>query len=164
MMAALFRTLFKRQTNDTRVQLLRYVIVGGLAFLVDFATLYMLHYVWGLHYLPAAAIAFVLGVTTNYIISVLWVFGYRAVKNPILELLIFASLGIIGLGITELTLYLVAGLLGFDVMLSKVIATTITFAWNFVSRKFLLFSHPPDQSESPRSLRALARTVSCGLC
>jgi putative flippase GtrA len=150
----LIRTLFKGQTNNTGVQLLRYLIVGGLAFVVDFTTLYLLHRVGGFHYLLAAALAFVLGVATNYAISILWVFGHRAVSNPLVELAVFVSLGVIGLGITELTLYLLTGLLGADVMLSKALATVITFAWNFVSRKFLLFPAPPARYEAAATGRA----------
>jgi putative flippase GtrA len=147
-MSAPFRALFKGETNDTLVQLFRYLLVGGLAFVIDFAALYLLHRFAGLHYLLSAALAFGLGLATNYSISILWVFDQRSVKNPLVEFAIFGALGVMGLGITELTLYLLTGLLGFDVMLSKALATAITFAWNFASRKILLFSFPPRRPQT----------------
>jgi putative flippase GtrA len=58
---------------------------------------------------------------------------------------LFGALGVVGLGLTELLLYLLSGLLGAPVLLSKVVATAATFLWNFTSRKLLLFSPRPGQ-------------------
>jgi putative flippase GtrA len=133
-------------TNNTLIQLFRYTLVGGLAFVVDFGALYVLYRWLGVHYLIAAALAFLLGLATNYTISILWVFDQRTVKDPRMEFLFFGLLGAIGLGLTEATLYLLSGLCGAPVMLSKVVATGLTFFWNFVSRKLLLFSARPESA------------------
>ena len=49
------------KTNDGLLQFLRYALVGGVAFVVDFVSLHLLTENLGLHYLQSAALAFVLG-------------------------------------------------------------------------------------------------------
>jgi putative flippase GtrA len=127
-MMSILGRLVKGESGSTLVQLFRYGIVGGLAFAVDFAALALLVRLTGFHYLTSAARAFVLGLVTNYTISVLWVFDKRTVKSPLVEFAIFALLGVLGLGLTEVVLYALTGLLGVHVLLSKAVATAATFA------------------------------------
>jgi len=47
-------------------QFAQYVLVGGLAFVVDFTALFVLTDYFGLHYLVSASLAFLLGLITNY--------------------------------------------------------------------------------------------------
>lgn len=139
-MIALLTVLFKGETSNSFIQLLRYTLIGGLAFLLDTGLLFALHRLVGLHYLLAAAIAFTSGTAATYACSICWVFDQRSVKNRYAEFLIYAFLGIVGLGITLGTLYLLTGVLGSHLLLSKIVAAGITFGWNFLSRKTLLFS------------------------
>ncbi|MDP3066192.1 MAG: GtrA family protein, partial [Methanobacteriaceae archaeon] len=73
--------LLKDGTDNTSIQLFRYVFVGGVAFLVDFGSLYLLTEFFGIYYLTSAAIAFLLGLITNYILSISWVFNKRTLNN-----------------------------------------------------------------------------------
>lgn len=143
-MLGYLRSILTGETNSSFAQFCRYVMGGGLAFVVDFTSLYLLHRFAGLHYLVAASLAFLLGLATIYTGSIVWIFDQRSVKNQVAEFTIFASLGLIGLGITVLTLYLLTGLLGVHLLFAKVNATAITFIWNFLSRKMLLFTRWSD--------------------
>jgi putative flippase GtrA len=129
-----------KKTDSTYHQLLRYALVGGFAFIVDFSALYFFTAFLGLHYLQSAALAFLLGLTTNYLFSVIWVFSQRTMQSKTLEFLVFALLGVFGLGLNHLLMYLFTGLVGFHYLFSKGISTGIVFVWNFVTRKLLLFS------------------------
>jgi putative flippase GtrA len=122
------------------LQLFRYTLVGGLAFLVDYGSLFLLKELAGMHYLWAAAIAFSLGVVTNYCISIRWVFDKRTMQSQQVEFLIFALLGVMGLGINELVMYALTSGAGLHYLGSKLVSTGVTYTWNFVSRKTLLFS------------------------
>ena len=51
-------------------QIFRFVIIGGIAFLIDYAVLYCCKDILGIHYLISAAIAFTVSVIFNYIASV----------------------------------------------------------------------------------------------
>lgn len=143
------------KAETTRQQLLRYTVVGGLAFVVDFGSLFLLTEYAGLHYLLAAALAFMLGLTTNYLLSITWVFNERSLRSPAAEFLVFALLGVVGLGLNELLLFTLTGLFGLHYLGSKVIATGVTFAWNFLSRKFTLFTRPTPTAQPAESGDAL---------
>jgi putative flippase GtrA len=139
--------VFKGKTDSFWIQLLRYTFVGGLAFLVDFGALYVFTVYAQIHYMLSAALAFGLGLATNYCISILWVFNTRTIRNRGVELAIFAGLGVLGLGINELVMYVATESLGLFFMVSKVVATGFTYAWNFLSRKVILFSMPAEDRE-----------------
>ena len=125
--------------NKLITQFLRYSVVGGLAFIVDYGTLVMLTEVFGLHHLLSAAISFVLGLVCNYLLSTAWVFGESKLENKYAEFISFAVIGIIGLGFNELIIYLGTDICHLHYMLSKIISTVIVFFWNFTARRFLLF-------------------------
>ena len=122
------------------VQLARYLLVGGIAFLADFATLFVLTDWFHVHYLHSAVIAFLAGMGLNYLLSIAWVFKVRVVKNAKLEFLLFALIGIIGLGLNEIILWLLTQGLDLFYLHSKVVATVVILGWNFSARKVLLFS------------------------
>jgi putative flippase GtrA len=137
--------------------LFRYALVGGAAFAADIATLVGLTELAGWHYLTAAAVGFGVGVATNYALSVLWVFNERMVRNRLAEFVVFLGLGVFGLGVNELTLYLLTGLASVHYAASKVVATGLTFVWNFASRKLLLFTRPvPTPDPVPADPRGLS--------
>lgn len=75
--------------------------------MVDFGSLYLLTEFAGLNYLISAAIGFLFGVLTNYCLSRLWVFDRRTLENSILEFVIFSVIGIVGLGLNEVTIWFV---------------------------------------------------------
>jgi putative flippase GtrA len=132
--------LFSDRTDSVLILLFRYAIVGGLAFAADLGSLIALTELAGWHYLASTAAGSVVGLVVNYSLSVLWVFNERTVGNRSAEFLVFTVLGVIGLGVNELVLFLLTGLAGVHYVASKVVATGLTFAWNFVSRKVLLFT------------------------
>ena len=134
------QSVFKGKTNSTFLQLFRYTFVGGFAFLVDFGTLFILTEYFIIHYLVSAAIAFIFGLTINYLLSVKWVFNSRVMENRLLEFLLFALIGLVGLGLNELFLWILTDILLIYYLLSKIITTFIVYFWNFFARKLLLFN------------------------
>ena len=61
------------KTDSTVLQLFRYSFVGGFAFVVDFALLYVLTDHFRVYYLTSAALSFTAGLIVNYVLSKLWV-------------------------------------------------------------------------------------------
>ena len=131
--------LLKSPTDNVAIQLFRYGFVGGVAFLVDYGTMILLTEVFGLHYLHSATLSFILGLATNYALSIIWVFNQHDKSHPWAEFLIFAGIGVIGLGLNNLILFLCTDKMGIHYMISKIIATVIGFFWNFFARKTILF-------------------------
>lgn len=132
--------LTRIKTNDTIAQLFRYTLVGGLAFVFDFGSLFILTEYLKIYYLISAAIAFLLGLTTNYILSIIWVFEKRTLANKWIEFFVFSSIGIVGLGLNEFIMWFFTDILYWYYLLSKIISTVFVFLWNFFIRKFVLFN------------------------
>ncbi|MCK4654143.1 MAG: GtrA family protein [Candidatus Cloacimonetes bacterium] len=136
----MFEKLLKDKTDNTLIQLFRYTFVGGIAFIFDFSTLYLLTEFFQVYYLISAAIAFLLGLTINYVLSIFWVFKTRVIKSKWLEFGIFALIGIIGLGLNELIIWTFTEYVGFHYMASKIVSTLIIYLWNFFTRKYILYN------------------------
>jgi len=124
-------------TSNIVLQLLRYVVVGGLAFVVDFGLLWVLTEYAGLHYLVSATISFIAGLVVNYLLSVVWVFGSSKLQSKWAEFAIYAVIGIIGLGLNNLFLWLLTDYVGLDYRLSKIITAALVMLWNFFARRLL---------------------------
>ena len=140
MIKQFLHTVFVAPTNNWILQLFRYGFVGGVAFAVDYGTLFGLTHYAGVPYLWSAAIAFILGLVTNYLISISWVFQHSGKMNVWQEFTFFAIIGVIGLGLNELIMYVGTDMMHLHYMISKLISTAIVFFWNFFARKFILFN------------------------
>jgi putative flippase GtrA len=135
----LVRRLLRDKSDSLIVQLFRYTFVGGIAFLVDIGSLAALTELIGVHYLVSAALAFVAGLTTNYVLCLIWVFPRRNLKSRFAEFMIFAVIGVVGLGLNELIMWVLTDLAGLHYLGSKLASTVIVYLWNFAARKVVLF-------------------------
>ena len=131
------KNLFAGSTSNVFVQLLRYVVVGGIAFVVDFGLLWLLTERCGLHYLLSATISFVAGLVVNYLMSLAWVFGQSKMQSRWGEFLIYAAIGVIGLGLNNLLLWLFTDKIGLYYLLSKIVTAALVMLWNFFARRLL---------------------------
>lgn len=131
--------LIKNQTDRTHIQFFRYIFVGGAAFIVDFSSLFIFTDIFGVYYLISAALAFILGLIANYALSINWVFNKRTLDNKLSEFTIFAFIGIIGIFLNVVIIYLFTEYAGFFYLFSKIIAAALILFWNFSARKITLF-------------------------
>lgn len=120
-------------------QILKFGVVGGIAFVIDYGILFLLAKVIGLNELLSAAISFIISLTFNYFLSTKWVF--EAKKQTPKEVIIFVLLSVVGLGINEVLIYLGTKKLGIDVMIVKLFATAIVMVYNFITRKLIIEKH-----------------------
>lgn len=128
------------KSDKTSVQLLKYGFVGGMAYCVDFGSLFFLTEFIKIHYLISAAIAFILGLVTNYALSIFWVFPKRTLANKRTEFLLFSIIGLIGLGLNEVIIWFFTEFIHYHYLISKIFSAVIVFFWNFIARKKILFS------------------------
>ncbi len=134
------RSFFFDKSDKTSIQLFKYFFVGGIAYTVDFGSLFILTDLVKIHYLISAAIAFTLGLITNYSLSIIWVFSKRTVANKRLEFILFSIIGLVGLGLNEVIIWFFTEWVHFHYLISKVFSTVVVFFWNFFARKKILFS------------------------
>lgn len=131
--------LLKNQTDRTHIQFFRYIFVGGAAFIVDFGSLFVLTHYFGVYYLVSATISFVLGLIANYALSINWVFNKRTLGSVWSEFIVFAVIGLIGLGLNDLFIWFFTEYINLYYLVSKIIAAALILFWNFFARKFTLF-------------------------
>lgn len=136
-MKELLYKLFIKETKDTKLQFFRYIFVGGFAAVVNIGLLFILTNFLHIHYLVSNAIGFIGGLATNYILSKKLIFKVEKSFNKIAEFVIYAIIGVVGLGLDTLFMHLFTETIGLYYMLSKIISTALVFIWNFTGRKLL---------------------------
>lgn len=132
-------------------QILKFGVVGGISFVVDFTVYGVLCNVIGVHYLIAGMCGFTISVVVNYLLSMRFVFESRDDMSKSREFIIFVILSLIGLGLNSLILFICVdliyagwawlnGLLSIKLMnlAAKIMATGIVMVYNFVTRKIFL--------------------------
>ena len=161
--------LFGQTKRELFWEIFRFLLVGGTATVVDYAVFYLFRQwilpptlitgaVWDIISLViATALGFCAGLVVNWILSVKFVF--RAVKNKEevqtkKSFAIFSVIGIIGLVITELGMFLLVhhiiptitlfGMteflrLAWNEWFAKVIMTCIVLVFNYIGRKIFVF-------------------------
>ncbi|MCF7815161.1 MAG: GtrA family protein [Candidatus Cloacimonetes bacterium] len=128
---------FWKRNDNIKIQFFRYVIVGGLAFIIDYISLYLLTEFLNIYYLLSAAISFIMGLIVNYIISIKWVFQTSEQKSRI-QFFVYGLIGVIGLGLNELIIWLLTDKADLFYMHSKLVAAVIVLLWNFLARRKLM--------------------------
>ncbi len=130
------KELLKKHEKLVR-QILKFGVVGGGAFLIDYSVLYLLTEFVGIHYLISSVISFIVSLIFNYILSIYWVFDVTK-KQTSREVFVFVILSVIGLLINQVVMYAGSDLLHIYYMLTKLVATFIVMVWNFVTRKIFI--------------------------
>ena len=119
----------------------KYMVAGGVGFLLDYMVLAVCFECFGWHYLLSSALGFVSGVVFVYICSNKWVFTRRSMADKVVaEFTTFLLIGLIGLGLTLLFMWLFVDVAGIYPLISKLVTTAIVLLWNFGARKIILYS------------------------
>jgi putative flippase GtrA len=126
--------------RNTGQELIRAGMVSVLALSVDLGLLLLLANVFHQHYLLAASTGFVAGLAINYILSTKWVFRSRRGVPSHIEFMIFSAVGFVGLGLTDLLMFVFVSWLHIPLAISKICTAGVVFCWNFTARKLLLFT------------------------
>ena len=134
----LFHIKVNSKTEKLLIQIFKFGIVGGIAFIIDYLSLIICKEVFHLNTLSSAAIAFTISVIYNYIASVKWVFDVNKEKNEKTNFIIFIVLSIVGLIITEIIMWLGSDVMGISYLIVKIVATAIVMIFNFITRKMFL--------------------------
>ena len=119
-------------------KIIRFIVVGGIATLIDFVFLYIFKEFLNFNVILANTLSFIISVTYNYIASITWVFDVNKNKNKNIQFIIFIIFSVVGLIINNVILYILTDKLNIYYLISKVIATLIVMVFNFVTRKKFL--------------------------
>ncbi len=133
---------------DMISEFIRYLFVGGSAFVVDTGVLiltkrFLLSDLGKPGILIATALGFISGLIYNYILSIIFVFkeAESKVKGKQLQsFTIFALIGVIGLGLTLAGMYWGITIFGDKYyVFVKVFVSSAVLIWNYLARKIFIF-------------------------
>lgn len=141
-MATRSRGALVRSVRDTGlpVEFIGYGLVSALALAVDWALLVICTEFAGLHYSVSATIGFFAGLAIAYGLSVAFVFRERAVADRRFEFIVFALVGVCGLGLTQILMRTIVETTGIGYAAAKAPTAGMVFLFNFAARRALLFS------------------------
>lgn len=126
------------ENHNLITQIIRFVGVGGICFVIDFACLHIFAEYVHFSVLLSAALAFCISVVVNYYMSVKFVFSVSEELNQRNAFAVFILMSIIGLLLTELIMYLGTDIMMIGYHIVKIAATAIVMVFNFVTRKIFL--------------------------
>ena len=136
----------RKRTDNTQtrigeripVQAIKYGVAAFGGFAADYAMLLVLKEWVGLHYLVAVPLAFLAGIAVYYLIGIWFVFR-RGNLSITRELLLFVTISLLALAITEGSMYLFTDLLRVDYRISRLVSGVVTYLFNFFSRRFVIY-------------------------
>ncbi len=118
-------------------QLVLYLVVGGIATVVEWVAFYIFDAVIHINYAIATIVAFAISTFVNWIAGRLLIFK---VKGHVLsELGKIYLTSIAGLIMNLIIMWVAIEFIGISNFVSKMIATCIVFAWNFIIRKLFIY-------------------------
>lgn len=127
--------LKSRQFKD----LMGYVLVGGLATIVEWAIFWILNTPLKAHYILATAVAFIFSTFANWGFGRLFVFKKPKEQSLLKEIASVYLASMAGFVFNIIIMFFLVNLLKLNEMLSKIIATGVVFIYNFLIRKLLIY-------------------------
>lgn len=113
--------------------------MGGISALVDISLFAIFAKVLNYNYLAVGTLTFIIATRINYFLSIKFVFksGIKYKRNKEITLVFLVSL--IGISINMGVLYFLIEFLYFEMILSKFIASSSVFFWNYLMRRKFIF-------------------------
>lgn len=115
-----------------------YLIVGGIATIVEWIIFYILNSLFYLHYIPSTIFAYIISTFSNWAAGRLLVFK-RSEKGFVAEIFSIYAASIIGLLLNLVIMWMMIDFVNTNTMIAKVVATILVFLWNYIVRKTIIY-------------------------
>lgn len=123
----------------TDPKLYQYIVVGGIAAIVDISLFLLLRQYLFLHYLILATFSFIVATLVNYALCNYVVFKQQHARSTQARFALTYLVSGVGLTIHHTCLFFAFEFLSFPIVVSKIFAMGAAFGWNFLSRKHFVF-------------------------
>lgn len=110
-----------------------YVVIGSIAFFIDASiTLGLASF---LHYIVANTLGFIVANLANFLLAHKWVFHGQLVRAELVKTYLpVLAISVIGLGLSNLNMYLLIEHVSMHILPAKVVTTFVVLVWNFFGR------------------------------
>ena len=120
-----------------RHSFVRYAVIGGSTFALDFGLLALLHDIAGLHVIFAATVSYWISIAFNFVANRAWTFGST---NQQLTQHLTAYLLLLGINyLFTIAVVGVATHFGVHYAIAKIVAVAIQIGWTYVIYKKFIF-------------------------
>ncbi len=156
--------------HKTFGEILRFLIVGVIATLVDMFVMGVVMYFMEPDIYPSflnvfvntpnpstlativgTAVGFAVGVIVNYILSIIFVFNEKGNSKTATGFLTFLVLSVIGLVINMGGMYLGYDVIGWNQWLVKIIMVVLVLIYNYISKRLILFRNKKIINENAKN-------------
>jgi len=120
------------------LKFVKFGIVGFSGVIVDFSITFICKEYLRIQKYISNAIGFTIAATTNYMLNRIWTFQSHN-PNIMIEFTRFFIIALIGLGINSAIVWAMAGKLKVNFYISKLVATLVVTAWNFLINAYYTF-------------------------
>ena len=131
----------KKDEMKKQSELISYAIFGVATTVVSMVVYGVCNSVFEMHYLISNIISWVIAVAFAYITNKMFVFktrgmGFAQLKR---EITLFVSARLASLGIEELGLFILIGLIGWGEILAKLVMQVVVIVLNYIFSKLVIF-------------------------
>lgn len=119
--------------------LVRYVISGGTAAVVDLSALYVFNSILGIHYIPAAVMAYLVAFFVSFTLQKFWTFRSRTTENIHSQAIFYLGVSLFGLTINTMLMYLFVDFFHVAVLLSQIFVGLIVACCTFPLSRYFVF-------------------------
>lgn len=119
-------------------QFLKFCIVGTISMFVDIGLYTFFTRIFNFHYLLANFLSFIVALANSYTLNRKFTFGSTHKKVGV-QFTKYLTVYVIGLGLSEIFLYIFVNKFGIYDLIAKPLVICIVLVWNFIGSKFFIF-------------------------
>ncbi len=119
-------------------QIFKFLIVGGLSFIIDMVLYFIFTRYLNIVEMLATIMSFSISLIFNYIMSMRYVFVGKDDMKKHHEFMIFVTFSVMGAGLNWALFYLMFYVLLIPDLITKILVAGIVMVFNFITRKIFL--------------------------
>jgi dolichol-phosphate mannosyltransferase len=132
-------TDFLIQQITKRKEILKYIIAGGTAAMVNFILLYFFTDILGFWYLLSSTLAFIISFFVSFYLQKFWTFGDSQKDILYKQMVVYLIITLFNLAINAVLMYYLVDFLKVWYMLAQLLTTGLIASWSFVIYKIFVF-------------------------
>lgn len=130
----IIKSLFRKICD---LKIIKYLLVGCISYTIELITYIGLTKGFDIWYLYSNLISSILSLLIGYFVNNYWTFAKKQIKiNKLMLLLVIHFCNMI---VSSIFVYLFTSLVGIFYVLSKILATGISCAWNYFVSKYIIY-------------------------